>query len=164
MRFTIKLKLALTFGFIIMMTCGMAMLAISNLSGLNQAITDIIDGPAVNLRNSSDLSDTVYLSIRAEKNAILNTDPAQISGYFKEVADARAKITDILANLDKDQVPEIKQRVAEFRSTLPQWLALQDEILALARKTRPNPTLALASSPWARVPKSPPRFWLRLAS
>ncbi|SMC44406.1 methyl-accepting chemotaxis protein [Rhizobium sp. RU36D] len=134
MRFTIKLKLALTFGFIIMMTCGMAMLAITNLSGLNQAITDIIQGPAANLRNSSDLSDTVYLSIRAEKNAILNTDPDQISGYFKEVADARGRITEILANLDKEQAPAIGEKVAEFRTTLPQWLELQDEILALARE------------------------------
>ncbi|MFP3386471.1 hypothetical protein, partial [Tritonibacter sp. SIMBA_163] len=70
MRFTIKLKLALTFGLIILMTCGMAVLAISNLSGLNMAITDIVEGPAANLRNSSDLSDSVYLSVRAEKNAI----------------------------------------------------------------------------------------------
>jgi methyl-accepting chemotaxis protein len=134
MRFTIKLKLAMTFGLIILMTCGMAVLAISNLSGLNMAITDIVEGPAANLRNSSDLSDSVYLSVRAEKNAILNTDPAQIASYFREVEDSRTKITELVANLDKEQTPAIRARIAEFRTALPQWLELQDQILELARE------------------------------
>ncbi|RWX76525.1 HAMP domain-containing protein [Neorhizobium lilium] len=138
MRFTIKLKLALTFGLIILMTCGMALLAISNLSGLNESITDIVQGPAANLRNSSDLSDSVYLSVRAEKNAILNTDAAEISTYFKEVENSRARITDLLANIDKEQAPAIRAKVAEFRKAMPQWLQLQDQILALARENTPE--------------------------
>jgi methyl-accepting chemotaxis protein len=134
MRFTIKLKLTLIFGLILLAMSGMATLAITNLSSLNSAITDIVDGPAENLRNSSDLSDTVYLSIRAEKNAILNTDPAQISAYFREVEDARARIQTLLTALDAEKADAIRAKVAEFRAAYPNWLQLQDQILALARE------------------------------
>jgi methyl-accepting chemotaxis protein len=134
MRFTIKLKLTLIFGLILLAMSGMATLAITNLSSLNSAITDIVDGPAENLRNSSDLSDTVYLSIRAEKNAILNTDPAQISSYFREVEDARARIQTLLTGLDAEKAEAIRAKVAEFRAAYPNWLQLQDQILALARE------------------------------
>jgi methyl-accepting chemotaxis protein len=134
MRFTIKLKLTLIFGLILLAMSGMATLAITNLSSLNSAITDIVDGPAENLRNSSDLSDTVYISIRAEKNAILNTDPAQINSYFREVEDARARIQTLLSALDAEKAETIRAKIAEFRAAYPNWLQLQDQILALARE------------------------------
>ncbi len=67
MRFTIKFKLALAFGLMIMLSGGMSVLAIMNLSSLNSAVTDIVQGPAVNLRNSSDLSDAVLKAIRARR-------------------------------------------------------------------------------------------------
>ena len=138
MRFTIKLKLALTFGIIILMSFGMAMLAINNLSTLNSAITEIVQGPAANLRNSSDLSDTIYLSIRAEKNAILNTDPTQISSYSQEVSEARTRINELLTRLDAEKAEGVRVKVAEFRAALPAWLELQDQIIALARQNTPE--------------------------
>jgi methyl-accepting chemotaxis protein len=134
MRFTIKLKLGLAFGFIILMTSGMGMLAINNLSALNSAITDIIQGPATSLRNSNDLADGVYLSIRAEKNAILNTDPARIAVYGQEVQDNRASIQSLLIKFDAQTDESVKARVAEFRVIYPQWTQMQDSILALARQ------------------------------
>ncbi len=138
MRFTIKLKLALTFGIIILMSFGMAMLAINNLSTLNSAITEIVQGPAANLRNSSDLSDTIYLSIRAEKNAILNTDATQISSYSQEVTEARTKINELLTRLDAEKTEGVRVKVAELRAALPAWLQLQDQIIALARQNTPE--------------------------
>ena len=81
MHFTIKLKLALAFAFIIAMSGGMATMAILNLSALNSAITEIVQGPAKNLQDLTALTEGVSSSIRAEKNAILNTDPQKISGY-----------------------------------------------------------------------------------
>ncbi len=42
MRFTIKLKLALAFALIILLSAGMAGMAITQLSSLNAAVTDIV--------------------------------------------------------------------------------------------------------------------------
>ncbi len=67
MRITIKLKLALAFGMIVVMSAAMAVLSINNLSTLNSAITDIVKGPAENLRDSGDLGKSVLNSIRFEK-------------------------------------------------------------------------------------------------
>ncbi|MDM9625883.1 methyl-accepting chemotaxis protein [Rhizobium sp. S152] len=134
MRFTIKLKLGLAFGLIILMTCGMAAVAVSNLSGLNVAITDIVQGPAANLKNSSDLSDSVYKSVRAEKNVILNEDSTQIQTYVQEVQDSRADIQNLLAKLDRETNAAVVAKVAEFRQAYPQWLQMQDKILDFGRQ------------------------------
>ncbi len=134
MRFTIKQKLAVAFGLIILMTSGMAALAVTNLSSLNSAITEIVEGPATNLQNSSDLSDSVYTSIRAEKNAVMNTDPAQITSYSREVAEVRSKVNELLSQLDKDDTAAIRQKVTEFRGILPKWFEVQDRILRLAQE------------------------------
>jgi methyl-accepting chemotaxis protein len=134
MRFTIKLKLGLAFGLIILMTCGMATLAISSLSGLNTAITDIVQGPAANLKNSSDLSDSVYKSVRAEKNVILNEDPSQIQTYVQEVQSARTDIQALLTQLDHETNSAVVAKLAEFRQAYPQWLQMQDKILDFGRQ------------------------------
>ncbi|MVA36611.1 methyl-accepting chemotaxis protein [Agrobacterium vitis] len=132
MRFTIKLKLALAFGLIILMSGAMATMAIINLSSLNSAISDIIAGPAANLRNSSDLSDAILSSIRDEKNAIINVDPNKIDEYVGGVKERRALINDLLVKLDADTNPLIKEKVAQFRTHLPGWITMQDSILKLA--------------------------------
>ncbi|HEX8046597.1 methyl-accepting chemotaxis protein [Rhizobium sp.] len=134
MRLTIKLKLALAFGLIILMTCGMSAIAIVNLSSLNDAISDIVAGPATNLRLSGDLSDAVYLSIRAEKDAIINTDAKEISSYVDEIQKQRADITDILAKLDKETNPAIRAKLADFRGAYPDWMKMQDGIISLAKQ------------------------------
>ncbi|MCV3764683.1 methyl-accepting chemotaxis protein [Rhizobium sp. TRM95796] len=132
MRFTIKAKLATAFSLVILLTGVMAFMAIVNLSSLNTAITDIIQGPAANLRNSSDLSDAVLYSIRAEKNAIINTDPAKIQGYVADVKERRAAIDRLLKELDKEQNPNIRAKIAEFRSHSAAWQPVQDQVIALA--------------------------------
>ncbi len=131
---TIKLKLGIAFALIILMTCGMATLAIVNLSSLNLAITEIIQGPAANLQSSSDLSDTVYQSIRAEKNAILNTDPTKIQSYGNEIVNSREAIQKLLGKLDAEKAEAIRTKVAEFRAAYPNWTEMQDQIVALARQ------------------------------
>jgi len=132
MRFTIKLKLGLAFAFVILLAVGMASLAITNLSSLNSAISDIVAGPAENLLNSGGLSDAVSASIRAEKNAIMNTDPSAISGYKQAVAEQRNTIQDRLTGLDRETNALIKAKVAEFRSTYPSWVKMQDQLIELA--------------------------------
>ncbi len=134
MRFTIKLKLALTFGLILVATAAMAMFAISSLSSLNGAITDIIAGPTTNVRVAGELTDAINNSIRAEKNAIMNTDASQISGYADQVAKARQAVQASLTVLDNEQASGVKARLVEFRNAMPDWVAMQDQIIGLAKQ------------------------------
>ncbi|MGY5774846.1 methyl-accepting chemotaxis protein [Rhizobium sp. LEGMi135b] len=130
MRFTIKLKLAIAFGFLILLSTGMSVLAITSLSSLNSAITDIVQGPANNLRNSGDLSTAVLDAIRNEKNAILNTDPQAIGGYIDAVHERQATIDQLVQKLAQD--PAISDKVAEFSKQYPAWKQIEDQILKLA--------------------------------
>jgi len=130
MRFTIKLKLTLAFGLLILMSTGMSALAIMSLSSLNSAITDIVQGPAENQRNSADLSFAVMNAIASEKNAVLNTDPQAIAGYVDEVRANTAKAEQLAAKLAQD--PAIAEKVAEFSRQYPAWRQIDEQILKLA--------------------------------
>jgi methyl-accepting chemotaxis protein len=132
MRFTIKLKLAMAFTLMIALSAAMSVLSIANLSSLNSAITDIVQGPASNLRNSSDLSDAVLKAIRGEKNAILNTDPKLIEGFVSQVRENQAIIDKMVGEIRKDTNPDIQAKVAEFAADLPAWRKMQDEVIQLA--------------------------------
>ncbi|MCY1665269.1 HAMP domain-containing methyl-accepting chemotaxis protein [Rhizobium sp. SL86] len=132
MRFTIKLKLAVAFGLIICLAGAMSLLSVTNLSSLNSAITDIVKGPAENLRDSSRLSKAVLMSIRAEKNAIINTDPAKIVEYVREANEERATVEKSLSLLSDSRDAAILQSISEFRSSFQRFVRIQDEVLKLA--------------------------------
>ncbi|MBB3457857.1 methyl-accepting chemotaxis protein [Rhizobium sp. BK313] len=132
MRLTIKLKLISAFGLIILLTIGMAGLAITNLSSLNFAIADLVAGPATNLLNSGGLSDAVSAAISAEKNAVMDTNPAEIAGYATTIQQQRKEIDARLVELDKETNERIKAKVSEFKTLYPDWIKTQDQIVALA--------------------------------
>lgn len=132
MRFTIKLKLALAFAVIIALSASMATMAIFNLASLNSAITDIVKGPAENLQDLTLLNEAVSASVRAEKNAIMNTDPQAINGYLASVSEQRKKIEAGMSVFERENSNDIRGIIATFRSTYQDWLLVQDRILALA--------------------------------
>ena len=120
MRFTIKLKLVFAFGLIILLTdrhgwrC-----AITNLSSLNLAIADLVAGPATNLVNSGGLSDAVSAAIRAEKNAVMDTNPAEIAGYTTTIQQQRKEIDDALASSSTSETSNASRlKLAEFQAAL----------------------------------------------
>src|SRR5262245_23114464 len=112
MRFTIKLKLSLVFGFIVIMTCVMAGMSIYNLSSLNTAIADMVKGPVAELSTSSDLSDLVLRSVGAEKDSILNSDPKKLEGYITEFTRQRDDIGNLVSTLAASSDPEIQSAMA----------------------------------------------------
>ncbi len=134
MRFTIKLKLSLVFGFIVLLTCAMAGLSIYNLSSLNSEISIMVAGPVANLRDSGDLSDAVMRSIRAEKDAIINTDPTKIAGYVDEISQQREQIKTLQARLAASEDPDIRNGMGQFGELYGKWTALQDRVADLAKQ------------------------------
>ncbi|WP_368518606.1 MCP four helix bundle domain-containing protein, partial [Rhizobium sp.] len=130
MRFTIKLKLALAFGLLIVMSTGMSVLAIVSLSSLNSAITEIIQGPVANQRSSGELSNALLNAIRNEKNAILNNDPQAISGYVDAVRANEATIDQLVEKLAQDSA--IADKVTEFSRQFPAWKEVDAQVLKLA--------------------------------
>lgn len=79
MRFTIKSKLALAFGLIIVLLAGLAVYSITSLGTLNSAITRLIDGPAKRLEYAYQAEVFAIDAIRSQNSALL-TDDAKAAG------------------------------------------------------------------------------------
>ena len=96
MRFTIKAKLAAGFGMMILLLVGISGLGIYSLGNLNQAITEVIAGPAKRLETSQQANIRLLEAIRAEKNLILATSPAEIARHVATGEEARVAMQDLL--------------------------------------------------------------------
>ncbi|WKC22310.1 methyl-accepting chemotaxis protein [Rhizobium sp. SSA_523] len=132
MRFTIKLKLALAFGFLILLSSATVIIAISNLAALNTAVTDIVDGPSANLRISSDMSVGILNAIRDEKNAIINTNPDLINGFVSSVSNNLQQADQALEVLVRSKNPLIAEKATELTHQLATWRQIDERVLKLA--------------------------------
>ncbi|MBB3395163.1 methyl-accepting chemotaxis protein [Rhizobium sp. BK060] len=132
MRLTIKLKLALVFAAVILLSGAMAGLAIFNLSSLNSAITQMVAEPINDLQNVSVLSDTVNGAVRAEKNAIMNTNPAEIADFVKLMLDRQSTIRELSAKLEVSADPDVRAQAAQFAAIYDQYMPIQKRIADLA--------------------------------
>ena len=94
MRLTIKLKLAIAFGVIILMMAGTSLYAIISLSSLNQSITDIIAGPAARLEAAQNLGNTQLRLARAQMNLATTTNTRDIATFIDASNRNRQRFTE----------------------------------------------------------------------
>ncbi len=95
MRFTIKLKLALAFGLIVLMLAGIATVGIANLSKINTMLDTLVQGPAQRLEYALTASSAASEAIRAQKNALLSTDIATARKFYKTSDEQVARVLDL---------------------------------------------------------------------
>jgi methyl-accepting chemotaxis protein len=82
MRFTIKAKLAASFGLLLVLMLAVSGYGLYSLNTLNQAITDVIEGPAARLENAQALGNFQLRIARAQMNLATATNPADIAKYI----------------------------------------------------------------------------------
>jgi len=83
MRFTIKLKLAIAFGIIILMMAGTSIYAVMSLSSLSDAITSMIKGPAARLEAAQNLGNTQLRLARAQMNLATATSQRDVATFVQ---------------------------------------------------------------------------------
>lgn len=98
MRLTIKMKLALAFGLIIVLLVGTAGYGMLSLGSLNSAVSRLIAGPAKRLEYALETNVRQLELVRAQKNLILSDNPADAAQFRRNGADAKALL---IAALDK---------------------------------------------------------------
>ncbi|KGD98279.1 methyl-accepting chemotaxis protein, partial [Rhizobium sp. YS-1r] len=86
MRFTIKLKLALTYGLIITLLIAVAGFGIYSLSNLNDAVGRLIEGPAARLETAQNLSNFQLRLTRAQMN-MANATTSKDFDIYAEASD-----------------------------------------------------------------------------
>ncbi|MBB5044953.1 methyl-accepting chemotaxis protein [Shinella fusca] len=90
MRFTIKLKLFLAFGFIMAILAGTAGYGIVNLGALNDTLGHVITGPAARLSLAQELNILQLQQIRQQKNMLSSASTAETNKYIAVSDKARA--------------------------------------------------------------------------
>jgi len=132
MRLTIKLKLALAFGAVILLSGGMAVLGIRSLASLNATMDDVLAGPVQRAQMEEQMHTVLLQVVRAEKNLLLADTPVQREEYGREITQQRQAITALHDQLDAIASVEGKRLLAAFNTTWQQYAALQDKALDLA--------------------------------
>ncbi|MDC9835379.1 methyl-accepting chemotaxis protein [Rhizobium binxianense] len=86
MRITIKLKLAAAFGFVILLLVGSAVYGIISLSSLNDAVGDLVSGPAKRLEMALEAQTAELDAVRWQKNALLEADSEIVKKDYQNSA------------------------------------------------------------------------------
>jgi len=96
MRMTIKLKLALTFGALILMMAFATLFGISELGALNRGQKAMVEGPVTQLQRSQGLGLALLQVIRAEKNMALADDAEELKKQNAKAEENKEKVAALL--------------------------------------------------------------------
>ncbi len=132
MRITIKAKLGLAFGFVIVLTGAMAGLAVKDLSGLNTAIAHIVNGPTVDLDNIRMLTNEFNGVVRNEKNAVMSSDFGQITSFRKKIEQSNQRIREVSDKIATSTNPVVVAEIGKFKPLFEERAPLSGQILDLA--------------------------------
>jgi len=92
MRFTIKLKLGLAFGLLIVLMTAATLLGINSLNKINTAQTQMIAGPMAQLQRAQAANIALLQITRAQKNMALATDNEELRGQNEKAGKARKQV------------------------------------------------------------------------
>jgi methyl-accepting chemotaxis protein len=146
MRFTIRLKLGLTFAAIIVLSALSAALGISTLSSLNGSMREMVAGPVEKMQIAEEMSIDLLEMLRAEKNMILYPTPDQVALYDKDIQEARQSFAAKLDHGERIASVEGKPKWAAIRMTWPQFLAADDKLRDFAKRGEPAKALEVSQT------------------
>jgi methyl-accepting chemotaxis protein len=138
MRLTIKLKLALAFGTIILLAVGMAVLAIVSLQSLNATMGEVLAGPVQRAQMEERLRIGLLGVVRAETGVLLSETVQQRDQHKQEIMQQRQAVATLHDSLDAIASVQGKRMLAIFAATWRQCLATQDKVLELAQQDLPQ--------------------------
>lgn len=134
MRFTIKLKLALGFGLLILMLSVTAGYGIYSLSSLNQAITDMVAGPAERLERAQNLANYQLRIARAQLNLADSETPEAIQTHINSSDRNRSLFLETVQWLQDNSASEEDARQwADVRTQFDRLAQIDDRIRIVVR-------------------------------
>ena len=145
MRFTIKLKLGLSFGLIILLLTCAAGYAVMGLATMNSTMTALISGPVAKIQ----LADAVSMKLlginRAEKDIILESDPVKMQAYDNELTQDRQDFETLLNQGDQSSSPAEQAKYTALRSLWETMKPLDSQlrVFALANKNQQADALSV---------------------
>ncbi|HEX3992258.1 MAG TPA: methyl-accepting chemotaxis protein, partial [Acetobacteraceae bacterium] len=146
MRFTVKMKLGLTFGTVIVLSAITAWLGIANLGSLDATMESVLGGPVERIQLAQDLNNVLLSAIRAEKSLILaGANLEDRARQEAELLKTREVFSGEIDKLDTLATPEGKKLIVALRGTRQEWLEASDRIRALVHDNKFDEAAALSS-------------------
>jgi methyl-accepting chemotaxis protein len=132
MRATIKLKLGITFGVLILLLLAVVGVANSRLGTLNQAISDVIAGPAQRQEIAQSVSGGVSYVLRQEKNMALTEDEALTRKFDADLVKAREQLQAQIAKGLASATAQGKPLWMQLSTKYNEFVPVNDQVRALA--------------------------------
>ena len=132
MRWTIKAKLGVTFGIVVMMLLAVVTIGVTRMSQMNADIVDVIDGPAARQARSLRVQVEVNEIIRLEKNMALATDPALLRQWEQDSTTKINSTTELIRDALNKAPSEAKPSWATTAGLWDDFKQVNQEVRALA--------------------------------
>jgi len=148
MRATIKLKLGVTFTLIICLLLAVVGVGVTKMSVLNEAITEVIAGPAKRLEIAVRVNERISKVLRFEKNMALTEDEELTQKFDAEVLKARNEARDLIATGIGMATAEGKPRWMQVQALFDQYVPINDQVrrLAMANKNAEAGQISISKS------------------
>ncbi len=128
MRFTIKLKLAIAFGFVIALLLGTAGYGILSLGNLNQTVEDVLQGPAARLKLAQQINIYQLQAIRQQKNLLASTSEKESTAARTKGDENRRLFDETLTQAEAKATEQGKPRWAKLQALSVQANEADDQI------------------------------------
>ncbi|MFD2185139.1 HAMP domain-containing protein, partial [Rhodoplanes azumiensis] len=146
MRLTIKLKLALAFATIIVLSGVTAWLGISNLASLDLTLQRLVDGPMQRLQLSLEMNAELLSLVRSEKNLVTASGKEEIDRFGGEVTTQRRELMSRIEKAEEGATAQGKPLWIAARAALQQLGAAQDRIQEAVRQGHRDEAVAISAS------------------
>jgi methyl-accepting chemotaxis protein len=133
MRFTIKLKLAIAFGFLILMLVGTAGYGIFSLANSKSGMDEVIDVTVARLDRMQQLNAISLATVRAQKNAILATSPQEVQRFAEVSAESRAHFRQIFEEMASTASVATRDFWQELRAIVDKFEASDSRVHEFVR-------------------------------
>ncbi len=130
MRFTIKMKLAVAFGFLILMLAGTATYGILSLGASKAAMDQVVERTVVRLDKAHQMNELSLVTVRAQKNLILSKTPAEAQTVKKVGDESRAELHQILDDMEATASESTRKDWVELQAIAKAFDASDDRIRA----------------------------------
>ena len=133
MRFSIRAKLGLAFGIVIILSAVSAMIGINSLADIESSISQLVDISAKRESISQRLQKTIYFIQKEEKNFLLAESAPEGEPFVKSLLGAREEFRSNIEQLRNILDEAGRKQLATLESLFNQFVASQDKVLELGQ-------------------------------
>jgi methyl-accepting chemotaxis protein len=138
MRVTIKLKLALAFGLVVVLSVISGAVAYSKLAALNATLDEIVNGASKRSQQAEEIKVALLQDVRDEKNMILASAAEDIAKFAADLQVKRAAARGLLEATKASADPQSQELLARLSALLDRQEAIQDQTMHDATQNSNN--------------------------